>query len=123
MEIPERLMIFGREYDVVEVRPSQLAGDAIAQASYRDGVIYVDESVDPVLKLGELWKGVLRAARQDLYGSSDDAQTQWIAVFVHQFLAHNPEIAESYLLGLNDVDLFEDDDDDDEGTDSELKSD
>jgi hypothetical protein len=113
MDIPEKLVIFGRAYDVLEIPPSQLADGVIARASYREGVIYLDESVDPALKLNAIWNGVIQAAQQDLHGRLDEAQAKWTALFVHQFLALNPEIAELYTVDFDQADFFEDDSDGD----------
>ena len=110
MEIPDKLVIFGRVYDVQDVSPSQLSGGILGQAAYRDGVIYLDESTDLALKLSTMWNEAINVVQQDLHGFVDDSQARWIALFVHNFLIQNPEVLECYLGGIEHPSLFDDDD-------------
>ena len=122
MEIPERLVIFGRVYDVQNVSPSQLSQGIIGQTAYRDGVIYLDESTDLALKLNAMWNEAISVAQQDLHGFVDESQARWIGLFVHNFLIQNPEILECYLGGIEHSSLFDDENDEDKAIDQNIKT-
>jgi hypothetical protein len=119
MEIPEKLVIFGRMYDVRDVSPSQLSEGVIGQTAYRDGVIYLDESTDLALKLNAMWNEAISVAQQDLHGFVDESQARWIGLFIHNFLIQNPEILECYLGGIEQSSLFDDDNNSDKATDKD----
>ncbi|MBI5248416.1 MAG: hypothetical protein HY912_02880 [Desulfomonile tiedjei] len=97
MKIPDELVIFGRTYRVLEVSPIHVSEGVLGLASYREGAIYLDPSLDAALGLNTIWHEALYIAQQDVLGTSDEAQARWLALFVHNFLIHNPAILGCYL--------------------------
>jgi hypothetical protein len=101
MSIPEEVVIFGRTYEIRDVTPIHCAEGVVGAASYRDGAIYLDQTVDAALGLTTLWHEAIHIAQQEILGEADEAQARWISLFVHTFLAQNPEIVESYAEELH----------------------
>jgi hypothetical protein len=106
MQLPEEVVIFGRTYAIRDVTPIHCAEGIVGAASYRDGAIYLDQSVDTALSLTTLWHEAVHIAQQEILGEADEAQARWISLFVHTFLVQNPDIVEQYGYQEND---FEDD--------------
>ncbi len=100
MGIATEVVIFGRTYDVSDVSPFQCSEGILGQAAYRDGIIYIDENVDMALSLNTLWHEAVHIAQQEILGTVDEAQARWVALFIHDFLVHNPKILECYYQGL-----------------------
>jgi hypothetical protein len=100
MGIPSEVVIFGRTYEVTDVSPLQSSEGVLGQAAYRDGVIYLDESMDMSLTLSTLWHEAAHIAQQEVLGTMDEAQARWIALVVHNFLILNPQVLECYFEGL-----------------------
>jgi hypothetical protein len=96
MQIPDELVIFGRSYKVLEVSPIHVSEGVLGLASYREGAIYLDLSLDPALSLNTMWHEALHIAQQDMLGTSDEDQARWLALFVHNFLVHNPAMLACY---------------------------
>ncbi len=117
MQIPDELIIFGRTYDVRNISAVHNLEGALGVASYREGVIFLDSRVDMALALNTVWKEAAHIAQQDLLGTTDEAQARWIALFVHTFLASNPEILDCYRYGLETSDFDDDDEHDDDDDD------
>ena len=109
MHVPPEIIIFGRAYAVSDVSPVQCSEGVLGQAAYRDGVIYLDHSLDTSLMLSTLWHEAIHIAQQEILGTIDEAQARWVALFVHNFLMDNPLIMESYLRELNRVPFGDDD--------------
>jgi len=101
MQIPSEIVILGRAYAVSDVSPVQCSEGVLGQAAYRDGVIYLDRSLDTSLTLSTLWHEAVHIAQQEILGTIDEAQARWVALFVHNFLMDNPSIMECYLRELN----------------------
>jgi hypothetical protein len=101
MQIPDELMIFGRSYKVLEVSPIHVSEGVLGLASYREGAIYLDLSLDPALSLNTMWHEALHIAQQDMLGTTDEDQARWLALFVHNFLIHNPAMLECYTSLLS----------------------
>ncbi len=114
MQIPDELVIFGRTYDVRNISPIHNLEGVLGLASYREGAIYLDPHLDMGLALSTVWHEVAHIAQQDILGTTDEAQARWIALFVHHFLASNPEILDCYRYGLETPDFDDDDDDEDD---------
>jgi len=100
MQLPKEIMIFGRTYDIQDLCPIHISEGLLGLAAYRDGVIYLDQSVDMALTLSTLWHEAIHLAQQDIFGNIDEAQARWMSLFIHNFLVHNPEILEYYMHGL-----------------------
>lgn len=96
MQLPEEVVIFGRTYAIRDVTPIHCAEGIVGAASYRDGAIYLDQSVDTALGLTTLWHEAVHIAQQEISGEVDEAQARWMSLFVHTFLAQNPGILELY---------------------------
>lgn len=114
MPMPEQLVIFGRTYDITDVSPFQISEGVLGQASYRDGVIYLDEDLDLSLSLSALWREAVHIAQQEIDGRVDETQARWISLFVHNLLVQNPDLVRCYVKGLgldrdDTPDLSEDD--------------
>jgi hypothetical protein len=103
MQIPGELTIFGRTYDVRDVDSVHACEGILGMAAYRDGVIYLDQSMDPSLTLSTLWHEALHIAQQEILGTADEAQARWVSLFVHTFLLQNPGILECYPTETNPV--------------------
>jgi hypothetical protein len=101
MQIPAELTIFGRTYDVRDVDSVHACEGILGMAAYRDGVIYLDRSLDPSLALSTVWHETLHIAQQEILGTADEAQARWVSLFIHTFLLHNPGILECYLTASN----------------------
>lgn len=97
MQIPEKLTIFSRTYDVHDVDPIHAYDGLLGLAAYRDGVIYLDRNMDPPLALNTLWHEAFHIAEQEILGTVDEAQARWVSLFIHTFLLENPAILQSYL--------------------------
>ncbi|MBI4965365.1 MAG: hypothetical protein HY913_18965 [Desulfomonile tiedjei] len=108
MQLPKEVMIFGRTYDVQDLCPIHVSEGVLGLAAYRDGVIYLDQSVDMALSLSTLWHEAIHVAQQEIFGNIDESQARWMSLFVHNFLVHNPEVLEFYMHGLS-LGSFEDD--------------
>lgn len=108
MQIPSELVVFGRTYNVRNVSPVHNLEGVLGLASYREGVIYLDEEMDMALTLNTIWHEAAHVAQQEILGATDEAQARWIAVFVHTFLVNNPAILDCYRYGL-EPSSFEDD--------------
>ncbi len=104
MNIPNEVVIFGRGYRILDVPPINVSEGVLGLACYREGAIYLDKDVDPDLVLNTIWHEALHIAQQDVMGTTDEAQARWLALFVHNFLIHNPRILECYLscIGLTE---------------------
>jgi len=100
MELPKEIMIFGRTYDIQDLCPIHVSEGLLGLAAYRDGVIYLDGSMDMALSLSTLWHEAIHVAQQDIFGNIDESQARWMSLFVHDFLVHNPEVLEFYMQGL-----------------------
>ncbi len=96
MDIPNELVIFGRIYSVSDVTPWHSSEGVLGLAAYRDGIIYIDESLDAALSLSTLWHESVHIAQQEILGVTEEAQARWISLFVHSFLMDNPGIVECY---------------------------
>ncbi|HMK34568.1 MAG TPA: hypothetical protein VK463_05850 [Desulfomonilaceae bacterium] len=96
MEIPEKIAIFGRMYNIRDLSPMHVSEGVIGMAAYTEGTIYMDRSVDTALFLSTLWHEAVHIAQQDLLGTIDEAQARWIALFVHNLLVQNPSVLECY---------------------------
>jgi hypothetical protein len=100
MNIPDELVIFGRTYRVLEVSPIHASEGVLGLAAYREGAIYLDSGLDPNLGLSTMWHEAFHIAQQDMLGTCDEDQARWFALFVHNFLIHNPEVFECYVSFL-----------------------
>lgn len=100
MAILNRVAIFGRTYDVKDTSPHQFSEGILGMAAYRDGIIYLDETLDLALTLNTLWHEATHIAQQEILGIIDESQARWISLFIHDFLVHNPEVIELYRYGL-----------------------
>ena len=107
MQIPAKLTIFGRHYDIRDVDPIHACEGILGMAAYRDGVIYLDRNMDPSLLLNTIWHEALHIAQQEILGTADEAQARWVSLFIHTFLLQNPGILECYLAASNPA-SFED---------------
>ena len=112
MQIPDELVVFGRAYEVRNTSPVHDLEGVLGSASYRNGTIYLDPSLDMALALNTVWHEVANIAQQEILGAADGAQARWIALFVHNFLLSNPEILDCYRYGLVSSDFDHDDHDD-----------
>jgi len=101
MQGPDELIIFGRTYRIEEISPIHAAEGVLGLAAFREGVIYLDASLDAPLALSTLWHEAIHIAQQELLGTMDEAQARWIALFVHCLLFQNPEILRCYLEGFS----------------------
>jgi hypothetical protein len=101
MQIPEELTIFGRTYDVRDVDPIHACEGILGMAAYRNGVIYLDQGMDPSLMLSTLWHEAFHIAQQEILGAADEAQARWVSLFVHTFLLQNPGILGCYQVESN----------------------
>jgi hypothetical protein len=97
MHIPEELTIFGRTYDIRDIDPIHTCEGVLGMAAYRDGVIYLDRSMDPSLSLSTVWHEAFHIAQQEVLGTVDEAQARWVSLFIHTFLLQNPGLLECYL--------------------------
>ncbi len=115
MELPDELFIFGRTYGIRNVSPLHVSEGVLGLASYRDGLIYLDKDMDTWLGLSTLWHEAVHVAQQELMGATDEAQTRWMALFIHNFLIENPRLVQCYLAETQptsfDDDLGEEADD------------
>jgi hypothetical protein len=111
MQIPDELIIFGRTYDVRNISAVRNLEGALGVSSYRERVIFLDPRVDMALALNTVWQEAVHIAQQQIAGTTNEAQARWIALFVHSFLASNPDILDCYRYGL-EVSSFDEDDDD-----------
>lgn len=107
MELPKEIVIFGRTYDVRDLCPIHISEGILGLAAYRDGVIYLDHSMDMALSLSTLWHEAVHIAQQEIFGNIDESQARWMSLFIHNFLVHNPEILDFYAQGLR-LGSFED---------------
>ena len=110
MGILDRVIVFGRAYDVKDTSAYQASEGILGMAAYRDGVIYLDESLDLALTLNTLWHEATHIAQQEILGIIDEAEARWVALFVHEFLIHNPHILDLYRYGLGLSTLEEEED-------------
>lgn len=107
MELPDELFIFGRTYGIRNVSPLHLSEGVLGLASYRDGLIYLDQGTDTWLGLSTLWHEAVHVAQQEILGTTDEAQARWMALFIHNFLIENPRIVQCYLSESRPI-VFED---------------
>jgi len=104
MQLPEEVVIFGRTYALLDVTPIHSSEGVVGAAAYRDGAIYLDQSVDAALILTTLWHEAVHIAQQEILGTVDEPQARWISLFIHTFLIQNPEVVERYAEGLTGFD-------------------
>ncbi len=103
MLIPDKVVIFGRSYEIQDVPRVHAADGILGRTSFRDGKIYLDDDTDLSLGLSTLWSETAQIAQQEILGSMDRAQARWIALFVHNFLVNNPKVAACYCRGSETV--------------------
>lgn len=103
MEVPEKLTIFGRTYDIRDINPIQASEGILGMAAYRDAAIYLDHSMDSSLALSTLWHEAFHIAQQEILGTVDEAQARWVSLFIHTLLLENPGILECYQAASNSV--------------------
>jgi hypothetical protein len=108
MKLPEEVFIFGRTYGIRNVSPCHLSEGVLGLASYRDGLVYLDQGTDLWLGLSTLWHEAVHVAQQEILGTTDEAQARWMALFIHNFLMENPQLVRCYLPESRPM-LFEDD--------------
>ena len=100
MGLINSVVLFGRAYDVKDTSQHQTSEGILGMACYRDGVIYLDDSLDLPLTLNTLWHEATHIAQQEILGIIDESQARWVSLFIHDFLVHNPQIIEIYRYGL-----------------------
>ena len=74
MQIPVELIVFGRAYEVRNTSPVHDLEGILGSASYRNGTIYLDPSLDMALALNTVWNEVANIAQQEILGAADGAQ-------------------------------------------------